>query len=81
MVWNIGLVMLLVAAAASGMLTFSHFHALTLPGCGKGSACEQAAASAFGTVPGLGLPTSFIGLAYFLAAIFSLSWLMYLGHG
>jgi protein-disulfide isomerase len=65
----LGLIVLLVAAVSSGMLTLSHFHAMTLPGCGKGSACERAAASVFGSVPGLGLPTSFIGLAYFASAM------------
>jgi protein-disulfide isomerase len=51
------------------MLVLDHFGAMELPGCGRGSACAQAAASVYGTIPGLGLPTSFIGLAYFGAVL------------
>ncbi len=56
--------LLLVATAAAGMMVLRHFIGVELPGCGHGSACDQAAASRWGSV--LGLPTSFIGLAYFL---------------
>src|SRR5262245_18685678 len=67
--WMIALAALAVAAGASGMLVLEHFGAMELPGCGRGSPCARAAASVYGTVPGLGLPTSFVGFAYFGAAL------------
>ena len=63
----IGLACLAVAAAASFMLVAAHLHLFTPPGCGAGSGCDRAAQSVFGTVPVLGWPTSFVGMAYFLA--------------
>ncbi len=65
----IGAVGLLIAAAASLMLVLQHMVGMTLPGCGVGSPCAEAAATAWGKVPGLGWPTSFVGLTYFLAML------------
>lgn len=59
----LGTLLLLAAVAASGVMVLKHFWRIDLPGCGAGSACDQAAASRWGSV--LGLPTSFLGLAYF----------------
>lgn len=47
------------------MLVLAHFQGIDLPGCGAGSGCASAAASKFGTLPVVGLPTSFLGVAYF----------------
>ncbi len=68
-IWLCESTALVVATVCSGMLVLAHFNAMELPGCGRGSACAQAAASVYGTVPGIGLPTSFVGLAYFTAAL------------
>ncbi|MCA9286078.1 MAG: thioredoxin domain-containing protein [Phycisphaerales bacterium] len=65
--WWLGLVLLLAAAAASGMLVLQHLGSLELPGCGFRSDCARAANSAWGKVPILAWPTSHLGLAYFLA--------------
>jgi uncharacterized membrane protein len=54
-----------VGFVASAMLVLEHFGAMSLPGCGVGSACAAAAASVWGKV--LGIPLSFIGLAHFVA--------------
>jgi protein-disulfide isomerase/uncharacterized membrane protein len=63
----IGALLLLVSIASSAMLGLEHLGAFALPGCGAGSPCARAAASVWGTVPGLQWPVSFLGLAYFLA--------------
>ena len=62
-----GLACLVLAVGASAVLVARHLHLFSPPGCGEGSACDRAAASLFGTVPLLGWPTSFVGLAYFAA--------------
>lgn len=62
----IGAILILVAIGACVALVANHFNALSLPGCRPGGACEQAAASRWGKVPGTGWPVSFVGLAYFL---------------
>jgi protein-disulfide isomerase len=68
-----GLICTLVACVASGLLVLDHLGGLSLPGCGKGSPCAQAAASVWGTVPYLGWPVSFLGFAYFAGAF--VAWL------
>lgn len=45
------------------LLAMDHFGAMSLPGCGPGSACAAAAKSVWGKV--LGVPLSFIGMAHF----------------
>ncbi len=67
--WAGALLAVLVALVASGMLAYSHIAAVSLPGCGPGSPCAQAAASRWGSIPGLGWPTAFIAAAYFAAAL------------
>ena len=69
----IGLACLALATAAAFMLVAGHLHLFAPPGCGAGSPCERAAQSVFGAVPVLGWPTSFVGMAYFLAL--AVAWL------
>ncbi|MBL8990887.1 MAG: hypothetical protein JNJ48_04825, partial [Phycisphaerae bacterium] len=64
-----GGVLLAVALVMSLLLSLEALGALSLPGCGQGSPCARAAASAWGSVPGLGWPVSFLGLAYFAGAL------------
>lgn len=64
----VGTAFLLAAAAASGVLVVEHILGTGVPGCGPGGACEQAARSVWGKVPGINWPVSFLGLAYFVAA-------------
>lgn len=64
---------LLLASIMSGLLVLDHFGGLSLPGCGKGSACAQAAASVWGKVPYINWPVAFLGFAYFFAAL--IAWL------
>lgn len=67
--YALGLVFLAVAVAMTVILVLGHFDAMAMPGCGEGSACDQAAASKWGKIPGIGergWPVSFLGLAYFV---------------
>ncbi len=64
---------LLLASIMSGLLVLDHLGGLSLPGCGKGSACAQAAASVWGKVPYINWPVAFLGFAYFFAAL--IAWL------
>jgi len=57
------------SAAAAGALAVSQLTSQSLPGCGPRSACAALAAGPWGTVPGLGWPTSFVGTAYFSAVL------------
>jgi protein-disulfide isomerase len=65
----IGLACLLLAVASSLVLAGKHLQVLEAPGCGDGSPCDQAAASVWGSVPLVGWPTSFAGLAWFTALV------------
>lgn len=65
----LGLACLILGLLAAGLLTFEHLAGVGLPGCGPESACAKAAASVWGTIPGLDWPVSFIGLAYFTAML------------
>jgi len=69
-----GLACLLLAAVMSAMLVLDHLGGLSLPGCGEGSPCAQAAASVWGTVPYINWPVSFLGFAYFAGAL--VAWLI-----
>jgi protein-disulfide isomerase len=60
-----GTAALVVALGASAALSASQAASLALPGCGPRSACAQAAASAFGRVPLVGWPVSYVGCAWF----------------
>jgi len=64
-----------LATLASLALVLEHLAGMSLPGCGEGSPCAQAAASVWGRVK-LGSfewPVAYLGLAYFLAAL--ITWL------
>lgn len=65
----IGMLMLLIALAASLALSLQHFARMELPGCGPGSDCAKAAASIWGSIPGINYPVSLVGLAYFAAML------------
>jgi protein-disulfide isomerase/uncharacterized membrane protein len=67
-----GGVFLLFAAVMSALLSLDHLGGFRLPGCGEDSACQQAARSVWGKVPGIGWPVSYLGFAYFTAAL--LAW-------
>ncbi len=67
-----GLVCLLIATAAAFMLVLEHLVGIKLPGCGEDSPCAQTVASAWGTVPVIDWPTSFLGFAFFLGVL--LAW-------
>lgn len=69
----LGVVFLATCVGMSLLLVLEHLAGLSLPGCGAGSPCAQAAASVWGKVPVINWPTSFLGLAYFLAV--SAAWL------
>ncbi len=56
---------LAAGAGASLLLSLQHLASLALPGCGSGSACARAAASLFGSIPGLGWPLAHVGSAWF----------------
>jgi protein-disulfide isomerase/uncharacterized membrane protein len=68
---------LAVAVVLSAFLVAKHFGG-GLPGCGPKSGCEALEATRWGTVPGLGWPVSFLGAAYFVAAL--LGWLVSRGE-
>ncbi|MFQ5807428.1 MAG: vitamin K epoxide reductase family protein, partial [Phycisphaerae bacterium] len=70
-VW--GIVLVGLCASASLLLALEHIGGLSLPGCGEGSPCAEAAASVWGKVPYVGWPVSFLGVAYFLGL--SVVWL------
>ena len=69
----VGTLLRLFAGVLTGVLVANHLNALSLPGCRPGGACEQAAASPWGKVPGTTWPISFVGLAYFVALL--VTWL------
>ena len=65
----VGLACLALSLVASFALTAGHIGKLQLPGCGTGSPCEQLTESAWGKLPLVDWPVSFIGLAYFVALL------------
>jgi protein-disulfide isomerase/uncharacterized membrane protein len=60
--------LLAVASVAATLLALRHFGG-HLPGCGPQSGCESLEATAWGKVPGIGWPVSFLGFAYFSALL------------
>lgn len=72
----IGALCLSFGVAASALLALEHLGQLSLPGCGEGGPCEQAANSIWGKVPlgPVAWPTAYLGLTYFLAAL--VAWLV-----
>ena len=69
----VGLACLALSIVASFALTVGYIAKLQLPGCGTGSPCEQLTDSAWGKLPWVDWPVSFIGLAYFVALL--LAWI------
>ena len=65
----VGVLALVAAVVACAFMVLHHFGAMQMPGCGVGSPCDAAAKSVWGKVPGIGLPTSFVGFAYFFAML------------
>jgi protein-disulfide isomerase/uncharacterized membrane protein len=68
-----------IGALASLLLVLEHLGGLSLPGCGEGGACTQAADSFWGAIRigGFEWPVSYLGLAYFFAAL--ATWLVMRG--
>ncbi len=65
--WLLGVLLLVGAAAAAGVMSLKSMGVLgeSLPGCGAESACDAVTNSVFGSIPGLGWPVAFVGLAFF----------------
>lgn len=63
----IGSILLLVAVGASVILSGTKLGLFdSIPGCGVGSGCDSVTNGPWGTVPGILVPVSFVGLAWFL---------------
>ncbi len=60
-----GFILLAACVGTSLVLVLDYWDGFSLPGCGPGSGCAEAAASVWGTVPYINWPVSFLGLAYF----------------
>lgn len=73
-----GALLLAGAAVSAGVLALQRVAGISLPGCGGGSACDQAAKSAWGSVPGLLWPVSYVGTAFFLGML--VSWIAVRGR-
>lgn len=67
--FGVGIAFLVAAIGASGTLVASHLGGVGIPGCGAAVGCADASKSALGTVPGIGLPTASLGVAYFAAVL------------
>ncbi|MCH2148807.1 MAG: thioredoxin domain-containing protein, partial [Phycisphaerales bacterium] len=68
--WLIGLILLVIASISSGMLALKQLGVIpTLPGCGPESGCGVVTGTAWGRIPGLQWPVSYVGLAYFLGMV------------
>jgi len=66
----IGATLLVVAAAASIILAGTKLGLFTsIPGCGTGSGCDAVTNGKWGSIPGIGLPVSFVGLAWFVGLL------------
>ncbi len=68
-----GIVFISIALLASLVLTIQHLAGVALPGCGPGSACALLANSVWGTIPVVGWPMSYVGLAWFIGLL--VAWL------
>jgi protein-disulfide isomerase/uncharacterized membrane protein len=67
--YAVGVALILICVVTSLALALEHITGLSLPGCGEGSPCAQAAASVWGKIPYLNWPASYVGVAYFLAVL------------
>ncbi|GMU32612.1 MAG: DsbA family protein [Planctomycetia bacterium] len=63
-----------VSLFSTVVLVLGHFEMMSVPGCGIGSPCADAAASVWGKIPLIEWPVSFVGLAYFIAV--GVGWLV-----
>lgn len=63
-----------VSLFSAVVLVLGHFEMMSVPGCGIGSPCADAAASVWGKLPIIEWPVSFVGLAYFIAV--GIGWLV-----
>ncbi len=72
----LGALFLGLSVVSSLLMVLEHIGGLSLPGCGPGSGCDEAARSVWGSVPvgGSKWPVSFVGFAYFAGAF--VAWLM-----
>lgn len=67
--WLLVCLLLAVATGASLLLVLERLGGVSLPGCGLDAACGRATRSAWGTLPVVGWPTSFLGLSWFGALL------------
>ncbi len=74
--WLVGLVCVLVAILFSGLLSLKQLGIIdqSLPGCGPASACDELTRGAWGRVPGLNWPVSYLGLAWFVGVAVGWLW-------
>ena len=70
----LGVLGLAVSVFASLMLSLVALSIIkSLPGCGPSSGCDKVTSGVWGSIPGIGWPVSFIGLAYFTGLL--IAWL------
>jgi protein-disulfide isomerase/uncharacterized membrane protein len=67
-----------IALLLSGLLILASRNALSLPGCGDASPCDQASKSVWGRVPFIDVSVAVVGASYFLAM--GLAWMMTRGR-
>ena len=68
--YSIGATLLVVAIAACVVLSGTNLGVFTsIPGCGVGSGCDAVTNGPWGKVPGIVLPVSFVGLAWFVGLL------------
>ena len=66
-----GAVLLLIACVASFVLSGTNLGVFdSIPGCGIGSGCDTVTNGPWGTVPGLMIPVSFVGAAWFWGVLY-----------
>lgn len=74
-----GAIALLVSVIASGSLVGIKLgYISSLPGCGPGSNCDSITNGPWGTIPRIGWPVSFLGLAWFVGILWG--WLKSSGN-
>ena len=69
--WILGMVFMLIACVASGVLALKQLGWLgeSLPGCGPQSGCGAVTNSVWGKIPGIMWPVSYVGFAYFVGML------------
>lgn len=68
---SLGALLMAIALTACGILSYTYIAGREIPGCGPGSACDDAMRSVWGSVPGLNWPVAHLGSAYFLGLLFA----------